>query len=167
MVIHATEGPKKIMVETVMLRGTAELPALCYYAKKGRIFIKVRMVYHVKLLKIDGKKKSLTWAYYANWIFNPVMVVLATLFLDQLTSFEKMRDDHVKSSYFGIWSFPSWAIYHWFLTRLMFLHGLYQTFLNSLGFLTKRATLGFFIFQISGFYMGRDFFQKNDYHNFF
>jgi hypothetical protein len=89
MVIHATEGPKKIMVETVMLRGTAELPALCYYAKKGRIFIKVRMVYHVKLIKIDGKKKSLTWAYYAIWIFNPAMVVLPTLFLDKLTSFEK------------------------------------------------------------------------------
>lgn len=79
MVIHATEGPKKIMVETVMLRRTAELPALCYYAKKGRIFIKVYMVYHVKLLKIDGKKNSLTWAYYANWIFNMGMVVETTI----------------------------------------------------------------------------------------
>ena len=79
---HATEALKKSMVITVMQRGTVKLSPLCYYAKKGRIFIKVRMVYHVKLLKIDGKKKSLTWAYYANWIFNPVMVVLATLFLD-------------------------------------------------------------------------------------
>jgi hypothetical protein len=70
------------MVETVMLRNNVEPMALCYYAKKSRIFIKVYMVYHVKLLKIDGKKNSLTWAYYANWIFNPVMVVLATLFLD-------------------------------------------------------------------------------------
>jgi len=41
---HATEAPKKIMVISVMQRGTSELPALPDYAKKGRIFIKVRMV---------------------------------------------------------------------------------------------------------------------------
>ncbi len=41
---HATEAPKKIMVITVMQRGTIELTALRDYAKKGRIFIKVRMV---------------------------------------------------------------------------------------------------------------------------
>ena len=41
---HATEAPKKIMVITIMQRGTTELPALRDYAKKGRIFIKVRMV---------------------------------------------------------------------------------------------------------------------------
>ncbi len=83
------------MVETVMLRETAELPTLCYYAKKGRIFIKVRMVYHVKLLKIDEKKNSLTWAYYANWIFNMGMVIKSTIIFDILAIFEKMRGAHV------------------------------------------------------------------------
>ena len=58
-----------------MQRGTVELSALRNYAKKGRIFIKVSMVYHVKLIKIDEKKNPLAWAYYAIWIFNPVMVV--------------------------------------------------------------------------------------------
>ena len=72
---HATEAPKKIMVITIMQRGTVELPSLRNYAKKSRIFIKVRMVYHVKLIKIDEKKNSLTWAYYADSIFNPDMVV--------------------------------------------------------------------------------------------
>ena len=43
------------MVETVMLRNNVEPTALCYDAKKSRIFIKVYMVYHVKLLKIEGK----------------------------------------------------------------------------------------------------------------
>jgi|LakMenEpi03Aug12_release.lakeMendotaPanAssembly.Ray.scaffolds.fasta_scaffold1657875_1 hypothetical protein len=71
------------MVETVMQRNNVKLTSLRDYAKKGRIFIKVYMVYHVKLLKIEEKKNSLTWAYYAIWIFNPAMVVLATLFLDQ------------------------------------------------------------------------------------
>jgi uncharacterized protein involved in outer membrane biogenesis len=33
----------------------------------------------------------------ANWIFNPVMVVLATLFLDRMAIFEKKRGAHVKS----------------------------------------------------------------------
>ena len=97
---HATEAPKKIMVITVMQRGTVELPALRDYAKKSRIFIKVRMVYHVKLIKIDEKIFSLTWSYYANRIFNPAMVVLATLFLDQLAIFKKMRGAHVKSYYY-------------------------------------------------------------------
>jgi hypothetical protein len=73
--IHATEAPKKIMVITIMQRGTVELSALRNYAKKGRIFIKVSMVYHVKLIKIDEKNFSLTWAYYAVSIFNPAMVV--------------------------------------------------------------------------------------------
>lgn len=94
---HATEAPKKIMVETVMQIGTVELLALRDYAKKGRIFIKVSMVYHVKLIKIREKKFSLTWSYYANRIFNPAMVVLATLFLDQLAIFKKKRGDHVNS----------------------------------------------------------------------
>ena len=67
------------MVETVMLRNNVEPTALCYDAKKSRIFIKVYMVYHVKLLKIDEKKNSLTWAYYANWIFNMGMVVETTI----------------------------------------------------------------------------------------
>jgi len=53
------------MVETIMLRNNVELTTLCYYHKKGRIFIKVYMVYHVKLLKIDEKKNSLTWANHA------------------------------------------------------------------------------------------------------
>ena len=96
---HATEAPKKSMVITVMQRGGAKLFPLCYYAKKGRIFIKVRMVYHVKLLKIDEKKFSLTWAYYAVSIFNPAMVVKTTLFLDQLAVFKKKRSAHVKSYY--------------------------------------------------------------------
>jgi len=82
-----------------MQRGTSELPALRDYAKKGRIFIKVRMVYHVRLLKIDEKKFSLTWSYYAVSIFNPVMVVKTTLFLDQLAVFKKKRSAHVKSYY--------------------------------------------------------------------
>jgi hypothetical protein len=97
---HATEAPKKFMVITVMQLGTVELPALRDYAKKSRIFIKVSMVYHVKLIKIDEKFFSLTWSYYANWIFNPAMVVLATLFLDQLAIFKKMRGAHVKSHYY-------------------------------------------------------------------
>ena len=97
---HATEAPKKFMVITVMQRGTAELPALRDYAKKGRIFIKVRMVYHVKLIKIDENFFSLTWSYYANRIFNLAMVVLTTLFLDRLAIFKKMRDVHVKSYYY-------------------------------------------------------------------
>ena len=97
---HATEAPKKFMVITVMQLGTVELPALRDYAKKGRIFIKVSMVYHVKLIKIREKKFSLTWSYYANRIFNPAMVVLATLFLDQLAIFKKMRGAHVKSYYY-------------------------------------------------------------------
>lgn len=80
-----------------MQRGTVKFSPLCYYAKKGRIFIKAYMVYHVKLLKIDGKKISLTWAYYAVSIFNPAMVILTTLFLDQLAIFKKMRIAHVKS----------------------------------------------------------------------
>jgi hypothetical protein len=94
---HAAEAPKKIMVITVMQRGTMELPALRDYAKKGRIFIKVRMVYHVKLIKIDENFFSITWSYYAIWIFNPAMVVLATLFLNLLAIFKKMRSAHVKS----------------------------------------------------------------------
>jgi hypothetical protein len=93
---HATKALKKIMVITVMQLGTTELPALRDYAKKSRIFIKVRMVYHVKLIKIDENFFSLTWSYYANRIFNPAMVVLATLFLDQLAIFKKMRIAHVK-----------------------------------------------------------------------
>ncbi len=72
---YATKAPKKIMVITVMQRETSELSCLPDYAKKGRIFIKVRMVYHVKLIKIDEKNFSLTWSYYAIWIFNPAMVV--------------------------------------------------------------------------------------------
>ncbi len=88
------------MVITVMQLRTAELLALRDYAKKGRIFIKVSMVYHVKLIKIREKKFSLTWSYYANQIFNPAMVVLATLFLDKLAIFKKMRGDHVKSYYY-------------------------------------------------------------------
>ncbi len=63
---HAVEAPKKIMVITVMQHGTMELPVLRYYAKKSRIFIKVRMVYHVKLIKIDEIFFSLTWSYYAS-----------------------------------------------------------------------------------------------------
>ena len=82
-----------------MQRNNTEPNALCYYAKKGRIFIKVRMVYHVRLLKIDEKKFSLTWSYYAVSIFNPVMVVKTTLFLDQLAVFKKKRSAHVKSYY--------------------------------------------------------------------
>lgn len=97
---HATEAPKKFMVITVMQLGTVELHALRNYAKKSRIFIKVSMVYHVKLIKIDEKFFSLTWSYYANWIFNPAMVVLATLFLDQLAIFKKKRSAHVKSHYY-------------------------------------------------------------------
>ena len=97
---HATEALKKIMVITIMQRGTVELLALCYYAKKSRIFIKVRMVYHVKLIKIDENFFSLTWSYYANRIFNPAMVALMTLFLDQLAIFKKMRGAHVKSYYY-------------------------------------------------------------------
>jgi len=54
-----------------------------------------------------------------------------------------------------------------YLTRLRFLHGLYQTFLNYVIFLTKRATQRFFILRISGFCMGRNFFRKNDYHKIF
>ena len=94
---HATEAPKKIMVITIMQRNNVKLPALRDYAKKGRIFIKVRMVQHVKLIKIREKKFSLTWSYYANRIFNPAMVVLATLFLDLLAIFKKKRGPHVKS----------------------------------------------------------------------
>jgi hypothetical protein len=94
---HATEAPKKIMVITIMQRGTVELPSLRNYAKKSRIFIKVRMVYHVKLIKIDEKKFSLTWSYYAVSIFNPAMVVQATLFLDPMAVFKKKRGSHVKS----------------------------------------------------------------------
>jgi hypothetical protein len=97
---HATEALKKIMVITVMQRGTVELPALRDYAKKGQIFIKVSMVYHVKLIKIDENFFSLTWSYYANRIFNPAMVVLTTLFLDRLAIFKKMRDVHAKSYYY-------------------------------------------------------------------
>ena len=97
---HATEAPKKIMVITVMQRWTSELTALPDYAKKSRIFIKVSMVYHVKLIKIDENFFSLTWSYYANRIFNPAMVALMTLFLDQLAIFKKMRDVHVKSYYY-------------------------------------------------------------------
>lgn len=94
---HATEAPKKIMVITVMQRNNVELTALRDYAKKGRIFIKVYMVYHAKILKIEEKKYSLTWAYYAIWIFNPAMVIETTLFLDQFAIFEKTRGAHVKS----------------------------------------------------------------------
>jgi hypothetical protein len=94
---HAAEAPKKIMVITIMQRNNTEPTVLCYYAKKGRIFIKVRMVYHVKLIKIDENFFSITWSYYAIWIFNPAMVVLATLFLDLLAIFKKMRSAHVKS----------------------------------------------------------------------
>ena len=94
---HATEAPKKIMVITVMQRNNTELPTLCNYAKKGRIFIKVRMVYHVKLIKIDEKFFSLTWSYYADSIFNPAMVVLTTLFLDQLDILKKKHRSYVKS----------------------------------------------------------------------
>ena len=72
---HATDSPKKIMVITIMQRNNVELNALRDYAKKGRIFIKLYMVYHVNLLKIDGKNFSFTWAYYAIWIFNQTMVV--------------------------------------------------------------------------------------------
>ena len=97
---YATEAPKKFMVITIMQRGTVELHALRNYAKKGRIFIKVHMVYHVKLIKIDKNFFSLTWSYYANRIFNPVMIVLTTLFLDQLAIFKKMRGVHVKSYYY-------------------------------------------------------------------
>ena len=97
---HATEAPKKFMVITVMQRGTVELTVLCYYAKKSRIFIKVRMVYHVKLIKIDENFFSITWSYYANRIFNPAMVVLTTLFLDRLAIFKKKRGAHVKTYYY-------------------------------------------------------------------
>lgn len=97
---HATEAPKKIMVITVMQRGTVELTALRDYAKKSRIFIIYSMVYHVKLIKIDEKNFSLTWSYYANRIFNPAMVVLTTLFLDLLVIFKKKRGAHVKTYYY-------------------------------------------------------------------
>ena len=94
---HATEAPKKIMVITIMQRNNVKLTVLRYYAKKGRIFIKVSMVYHVKLIKIRENFFSLTWAYYVNRIFNPIMVVLTTLFLDLLAIFKKKRSAHVKS----------------------------------------------------------------------
>lgn len=94
---HATEAPKKIMVITVMQRNNVELTALRDYAKKGRIFIKVYMVYHAKILKIEEKKNSLTWSYYAIWIFNPAMVVKTTIIFDILADFSKTRSAHVKS----------------------------------------------------------------------
>ena len=111
---HATEAPKKIMVITVMQRGTVELTALRNYAKKSRIFIKDSMVYHVKLIKIRENFFSLTWSYYANRIFNPAMVVLATLFLDLSAIFKKKRGAHVKSYKNCIWLFLTWVYYHGF-----------------------------------------------------
>ena len=121
---HATEAPKKIMVITIMQRGTVELPALRDYAKKGRIFIKVYMVYHVKLLKIEKYFFSFTWATHVISIFNIVMIVFSTLFLGFFLFFFKCVGSmlfHIKLNsgrshrgslpmFFIMWLFSTWTL---------------------------------------------------------